>query len=220
MHVLSLQYAGIGVLKFLISKNFDIDAPRNPNSFSLAIKKGDLQVLKYVHSLNPELYLETNSITKTTSLCEALRHRHVVKYLIEDLDFQYKKPPKNMLLHAASFYYTTPDSFQYLIDTIGNSDELLHKLDKEGRSATDLALKNTELYKFLVKVGLIVCSSVRGDIWIPNAFGFHCKRISSRNIREKALHGGHELNSHQGRNSLHTMHTLHTIQRGKFRQNR
>jgi len=55
-----------------------------------------------------------------------------------------------MLLHAASFYYTTPEAFQYLVDRIEKSDELLHMLDEEGRSATDLALNNTKLYKYLI----------------------------------------------------------------------
>ena len=140
------------MLKFLLSKNYDINIPRNPNSFFIAIKNGDLSVLEYVHSLSPKLYLETNSVTKTTSLCEAFRHRHVLKYLIEGLKIQYNEhvPAENILLHAASFYYTTPEAFQYLVDKVKNSDHLLHKLDEEGRSAADIALKNTNLYEYLV----------------------------------------------------------------------
>ena len=103
---LALKSAGVEMLKLILSQDFDINFYESPNSFFIAIEKGDLQVLKHVQSLSPELYLETNSITKTTSLCEAFRHRHVVKYLIEDLNFQYKEPPKNILLHAASFYYS------------------------------------------------------------------------------------------------------------------
>ena len=72
-----------------------------------------------------------------------------MKYLIEDLNFQYQELSENIFLHAASFYYTTPDAFQYLVDKIENSHELLHKLDEEGRNAADIASKNTELYKFL-----------------------------------------------------------------------
>ena len=48
------------------------------------------------------------------------------------------------------FHCTTPEAFQYLVGRIKNSDELLHSLDKEGRSAADIAVKNTELYKYLI----------------------------------------------------------------------
>ena len=149
--IISLQSAGVKMLEFLLSKGFDINGPRNPNSFFLAIKKGNLEVLKYIHSLSPDLYREINSITKTTSLCEAFRHRHVMKYLMVDLKFEYnrKEEPKNILLHAASFCHTTPEAFQYLVDMTENSDELLHKLDEEGQSAADLAINNTGQLAFI-----------------------------------------------------------------------
>ena len=156
---LCLNSAGVEMLKLILSKKYDIETPKNPNSFFLAIRKGDIKVIEYIHSLSPKLYLETDSNTKNTALCVAFRHKHVLQYLIEDLGFSIERlcdikqfDRNQIFFHAASFTFTTPESFRYLFELIENSDNIIRNSNESGQNVADLAgfYNNTNLYEYLV----------------------------------------------------------------------